>query len=358
MKHLSISFLAGLLCVAISEIGSAQNIFIQEVWVSNINSCATVSGKSNVSVCRGAGSADWNQNSPVPAGDPNCTGSAGPAQVGCGDISNNPHIIASNSLQPFNANSPIVQACVDRTSPPKVEGSLPANFCNSQVMLCATVGFNNPIPPAGVNNSFSVDSLSFDVIAFSPASNPLDPAATPSLTSMPSIANLGVVPSGPTDPGNYNFPSASDCRDAGLGGAGCGYCVPWDGSSGIPLGGGNGKFGFRATVATNLTGESGNMLLANTLNYPSQYARDSSQKQVMQQPITIDPVLAVQPASNGVTLSWPASVGTNYVLQQTMQLPLGWAPVTNSVIQDSNNQNTVTVPVNQPAGYFRLTSAP
>lgn len=247
--------------------------------------------------CDGPGNGTGNQNGPLPAGHLGCPTAANDP-IGCGNISNNPHI-EFDSLYNFDNNSADVTVCIANTScsttPNKILGSCPANFCNSRVYLCAIVGYNNPASASGspANNGFALDSVEFDIFQYSATSNPLDPTSAPPLRTF-FIPNPGYVPAGPTDPLVTNtLPASGTCTATGIGrNPGCGYCVLWDGSFNI-LGGfgkSNGQFGFRATVATNQSnGTVGNVNITNTAAYPFGPTQDSGLSQpVPQMPITVD----------------------------------------------------------------------
>src|SRR5258708_35675713 len=65
--------------------------------------------------------------------------------------------------------------------------------------------------------------------------------------------------------------------------------------------------------------------------------------------------LALQPSSNGVSISYPSYTGINYAIESSDDL-LYWLPRTNSLGGGSNV--TVTLPATGPTQAFRLRLTP
>lgn len=180
-----------------------------------------------------------------------------------GNISNDPHIEFDQDAAARCNIAPLTAAN------PRIPGTIGYNVCNSQVYLCAQVGINN-----NASGTVAIDLLSFEVFKFADGGNPNDPASTPPIRTF-SLDAPGTAAPGPT---SY-LPSA-----------GTAYCVLWDGSYNIQgeFGKTNGQFGFRATVKTNQSGASGNIVIQETRAYPSGATMNSADVAVDQKPITVD----------------------------------------------------------------------
>jgi len=68
------------------------------------------------------------------------------------------------------------------------------------------------------------------------------------------------------------------------------------------------------------------------------------------------PTLGASAAQNGLLLTWPATVGTNFVVEQTTSLapPSAWTPVTDSSAVLVNGQYQIQVSSSNSARFFRL----
>ncbi|MBI4377200.1 MAG: hypothetical protein HY549_12220 [Elusimicrobia bacterium] len=227
--------------------------------------CAASNGTS-CTVAAGAA----NPNCTPPGGStPTCPGSGGGFCGNClgddpvsfGNISNEPHIEFDRSDD--------TGACASLPASSFGVGTSSANYCNSDVFLCASVGYSND-----TSTTVAIDELSFEVFKWSDGANPLDPASTPPLRTFfvdaPGIiqAQTNSDVSGPLGP----------------------FCTLWDGSVNIQgeFGKTNGQFGFRVTVKTNQIGASGNIVISQTRAYPSGSTRDSNNTIVSQRPIVVD----------------------------------------------------------------------
>jgi flagellar hook assembly protein FlgD len=200
-----------------------------------------------------------------------CAGGGIPIKFKCplasdplsGNISNEPHI-------EFEDNG-TTRCNLALAAAGPITGTLGANFCNDRVFMCTQVGVAN----TAVGGSVALDEISFELFKFQDGSNPLDPASTPPLRTffLDALESAGgLLPSVvPNDGVN-------------------GYCVMWDGSANIQgeFGKTNGQYGFRVSVKTNQTGNSGNITITATRAYPSGATRDSAFVAVSQKPIAVD----------------------------------------------------------------------
>lgn len=202
-----------------------------------------------------------------------------PLSPNLGNISNQPHI-------EFEAEPDA--SCPASVFPVGVNSN---NVCNNRVMLCCTVGWSNT--QTG-NVQFALDFVSFEVFKFQQGSNPLDPQSTPPIRTY-FIDDPGIIGAG-TDSTNCYTASRNPAICNALPPA----CVLWDGSFNIQgeFGKSNGQYGFRCTVATNVTSQTaGNINIQQTRAYPSAATRDadpgcSGGCPVEQKPITMDVVNA------------------------------------------------------------------
>lgn len=231
--------LAALLAAAPS---AAQQVFLESLWVhSPLSSCVPLaSGASLQLSC-----SDSNTKRPVN-----------------GNISNNPHIEFDQDITAQNTQC--------NTAGFIPSDSLTNNICNSKVALCTRVGYSNEQTGA---TPFGLDFVSFEIFKFQQGSNPLDAQSTPPLRTF-FIDNPGSIPAGTN---STNVPIEP-------------FCVVWDGSINIQgeFGKSNGQYGFRATVATNQTGASGNINITQTRAFPGGFTRDTSDNLVDERPITVD----------------------------------------------------------------------
>ncbi|MFH1618613.1 MAG: hypothetical protein ABIG11_01770 [bacterium] len=121
--------------------------------------------------------------------------------------------------------------------------------------LCATIGCAVSTSPF----SFAVNKLEFQVFKFSTNANPMDPASTPPLRTIP-LYNVGNCTFGATDPPGSKIVSFK--------------CAGWDGSYNVEgeFGKTNGQFGFRAAVETEEPNPAtGTMMkFQHTVAYPGQ----------------------------------------------------------------------------------------
>ncbi|PCI40555.1 MAG: hypothetical protein COB53_00760 [Elusimicrobia bacterium] len=222
----------------------AQQVFIDGLWVNDPALCAVPAGTSRLT----------------------CTGNGinRPLLPSAGNLSNNPHIEFAQTVDP---------ACPVTPLP---SGTINNNFCNNRLVLCAKVGWANT---QSGNSAFALDFVSFEIFKFAPGSNPLAPESTPPLRTF-FVDNPGFIAAG-TD-------SANDCPGAGT--ACVPMCILWDGSINIQgeFGKSNGQFGFRATVATNQTGASGNINITQTRAYPGGFTKDENNAVVDEKPIIVD----------------------------------------------------------------------
>jgi len=147
-------------------------------------------------------------------------------------------------------------------------GDNAANVCNSDLFLCAAIGYNNQ-----GSDGVALDEVEFEVFQFKDGSNPLDPGSTPPLRTFF------------IDSPGYMYANTSS-TSAPIGP----YCVLWDGSYYIQgqLAKANGQFGFRVTVITNQTGASGNISVTAQRAYPAGAAQDINNAFVGQKPVMVD----------------------------------------------------------------------
>ncbi|MFH1726345.1 MAG: hypothetical protein ABII00_17175 [Elusimicrobiota bacterium] len=225
----------------------AQQVFIDSLWVHHkgINCSLNPSKPTQLNCHDGAG------NRPLRPQD--------------GNISNNPNIQFD---QRVGNNFP---DCEFGATYPK--GTVSANFCNEKIHLCTKVGWSNT--QAG-NTAFALDFVSFEIFKFGQGANPLDAQSTPPLRTF-FVDNPGQIPAG-TDSSGGGIALLSP------------FCVLWDGSYNIQgeFGKTNGQYGFRATVATNQTGASGNINITQTRAYPGGFTRDADDAFVDEKPILVD----------------------------------------------------------------------
>lgn len=232
----------GALALLLAAPASAQQVFLESLWVhSPLTSCSElVSGASLQLSCS-------DSNTKLPQN---------------GNISNNPHIQFDQDITAQNN-----QCIASGNIPP---GSVTSNICNPKVGLCTRVGYSNEQTGA---TPFGLDFVSFEIFKFQQGSNPLDAQSTPPLRTF-FIDNPGSIPAGtnstlvPIEP----------------------FCVVWDGSINIQgeFGKSNGQYGFRATVATNQTGASGNINITQTRAYPGGFTHNTSGAIVDERPIEVD----------------------------------------------------------------------
>jgi flagellar hook assembly protein FlgD len=209
-------------------------------------------------------------------------------EPGNGNISNDPHIEFDNpyALPAYSAQSAPygLNECANPQIPP---GDSRNNICNSEVFLCAGIGYSNP-----GSDPVNLDDVEIEIFKFSNGGNPLDASSTPPLRTF-YLDNPGIL-----NPYTYSTNLAasasgepSNC-DPTLGCIPLGpYCVLWDGSYPIQgkMGKTNGQFGFRVTVQTNETSATaGNITITAQRAYPAGPTRDSYGNYVLQQPITVD----------------------------------------------------------------------
>ena len=157
-------------------------------------------------------------------------------------------------------------------------GSVQANYMNSSVFLCASIGYDNETTTA-----LAVDMVEMEIFQFHDAANPLDQGSTPPLRTF-FIDAPGYMNAGPTNASGEYLPRS----DTNPGKAG--YCVLFDGGVNVQgeLGKINGQYGFRITVQTNVAGASGNIVITTQRAYPGAQTTDSNGNWVNQQPVTVD----------------------------------------------------------------------
>lgn len=236
----------------------AQQVFVDSVWVHNVGyDCSIDSSKPRQLIC-GPGAA---------GGRPSQAGARGPA---AGDISNNPHIEFDQFIGGGTPNPGSWTSC--HRGDYMVYGSSAPNFCNSVVALCTDVGWSNHQEGA---TDFALDFIKFEVFRYTEGSNPLDPGSTPPLRTF-FLDNPGYILA--------NTDSESNGDDLAA------RCAVWDGSINVAgeFGKQNGQFGFRATVSTNQTGESGNITISQVRAYPGSFTYDFNDNRVDERPITVD----------------------------------------------------------------------
>lgn len=231
----------------LSAPASAQQVFIDSLWVHDSGGTASLGVNCN-DLGNKISCHDGAFNRPVLPQN--------------GNISNDPHIefdqVISNELNTCN------------TAPSIPAGDIAANVCNARLFLCAKVGWSNT---QSGNSPFSLDFVNFEIFKYQQGSNPLDAQSTPPLRTF-FIDNPGQIPGGSSTSGVLLPP----------------FCVMWDGSINMQgeFGKSNGQYGFRATVATNQTGASGNINITQTRAYPGGFTKDSGGIVVDEKPITVD----------------------------------------------------------------------
>ncbi|MFA5139057.1 MAG: T9SS type A sorting domain-containing protein [Elusimicrobiota bacterium] len=247
-----------------ASFAAAQQVFVSRMWVQYPEiQCDPPDSKQHI----------------------HCDDTSGvqPLGPGSGNISNDPHI-------EFSQPSPL-SGKADCEATPAVwpYGDNSYNVCNNQVFLCIKVGHSNK---QSGSTSFALDYISFEVFKYGEGSNPLDPQSTPPLRTF-YVDNPGQIP-------------ADTNSDTDLWSALPPMCVMWDGNINIKgeFGKSNGQYGFRATVATNQTGASGNINITQTRAFPGGWALDVNNDVVDTRPITVD-VTDVH-----VVRSTPTVVGT------------------------------------------------
>ncbi len=242
------SFILSLLLLAAAP-ASSQQVFIDSLWVHHADD--SVNGGSP-----GCGVV----NSHISCND----GFGRPLSPQGGNISNDPRLEFEQDAS--------AAACNAAAAPNTPAGDIKANFCNSRVLLCTKVGWSNT--QAG-NTSFALDFVNFEIFKFQQGSNPLDAQSTPPLRTF-FVDNPGQIPGG-SDSNSFGIPLT--------------FCVMWDGSINVQgeFGKSNGQFGFRATVATNQTGASGNINITQTRAYPGGFTRDASGATIVdEKPVVVD----------------------------------------------------------------------
>jgi flagellar hook assembly protein FlgD len=211
-------------------------------------------------------------------------GTAGSINGSFGNISNEPHIEFERLED--------AQTCLAADPAAIPPGSTDRNFCNSDVFLCASIGYNNTEPGS---TDVSLSEMSFELFKFVDGSNPLDPGSTPPLRTF-FLDSPGFIP---TNCRSGTPPFATpDCP--GINGKPVGpLCVLWDGNVNIQgeQGKTNGTYGFRITAKTNVSGASGNITITVTRAYPSGATQEETHAPacttvgtcfVSQKPISVD----------------------------------------------------------------------
>ena len=229
-KRLFLLTAALILCSALARRADAQQLYISHVEVVYNNSSLVVAGSSrSVQYCNDGLAPGY---------------AAGEAM----------------SFRPDYGDPTIWSARIEWEHPRvTTSGPSQAVYPGGCLKLCASVTCVNQ---AG-GGAFGVDKLEFEIFKFGNESNPLDPASTPPLRTIP-LFNIGICPA-----------DVVVATDIGT------YCTGWDGSYNLngQFGKTNGQFGFRATVETNQTSVSvGNISITQTTAYPGQ----------TQYPITVD----------------------------------------------------------------------
>lgn len=246
MNRQRMLWVAALLALAGGR-AAAQQVFLDRLWVNtgqNGSLCTFVAALGVIS----------------------CDISGGPiTQPSQGNISNNPRV----EFDRCSVDNCSDRGCTAAVTPP---GSNIFNICNRDLLLCTQVGYSNT---QSGNSPFALDFVSFEVFKFQDGSNPLDAQSTPPVRTF-FIDNPGQIPGGTN---SEAFPISP-------------YCILWDGDINIrgEFGKSNGQYGFRATVATNQTGASGNINITQTRAYPGGFARDTTGDVVDQKPISVDVV--------------------------------------------------------------------
>lgn len=237
-----------LFCVALVSPASAQQVFVDSLWVHDAGS--TGLGVGCVSSTTYTTCSDGSGNRPL-----------GPNG---GNISNAPNI----QFTQYDAGQ--ISGCTGSAFP---AGVVSRNICNSQINFCAKIGFSNT---QSGNAPFALESVSFEIFRFAQGSNPLDSNSTPPLRTF-IINNPGQIPAGQDSASN---PTSGPPP----------ICVTWDGSINIQgeSGKSNGQYGFRGTVVTNQAGSSGNITITQTRAFPGGFTRDSDGTSVDEKPLTMD----------------------------------------------------------------------
>lgn len=241
--HRSRIFLTAVFLLSLVGSASAQQIFLDRLWVHHPQTfCAVVNANRHFHCDAGPG----NPNAPIK-----------PIE---GNISNAPHI---------EFNQDVDATCAGLTFP---AGQESRNYCNKAVALCTQVGFANQ---QSGSTSFALDFISFELFKYTEGANPLDAQSTPPLRTF-FVDDPGTIPA---DTNSELQPQPA-------------VCVYWDGDINIKgeFGKSNGQYGFRATVATNQTGASGNINITQTRGYPGGFTTDNNDLIVDQKPIAVDVV--------------------------------------------------------------------
>ncbi|TBR17261.1 hypothetical protein EPO15_17300, partial [bacterium] len=228
------------LVLAAAAPAAAQQVFLEALWVAPLSACSVVAEHLS---CVGGGN--------------------GEKQPQFGNISCDPQVQFDQDLTAQN------QSCFALPAALLPSGDTHVNVCNSRVALCTRVGYSNEATGA---TPFGLDFVNFEVFKFQQGSNPLDAQSTPPLRTF-FIDNPGQVPASNSD----LIPIEP-------------FCVMWDGSINIQgeFGKSNGQYGFRATVATNQTGASGNINITQTRAFPGGFVGDVDGDIVDERPITVD----------------------------------------------------------------------
>jgi flagellar hook assembly protein FlgD len=233
---------------------------------------------------------NWIEN-PLPvapgAGDCYVTGAPGPLTFLCGANSANPVSFGNISNEPHIEFDRAIDAdeCLTTTVFPLPAGTHKRNYCNSQVFLCAAVGYSNE-----QTTPIALSELSFQLFKFQDGSNPTDPASTPPLRTF-FLDAPGIIPASCT---SGTAPFAGCASNGGVGttdGPTIGpLCVIWDGNVNIQgeQGKTNGTYGFRVEAKTNTSGPSGNIQITTLRAYPAGATQDANGDPVSQKPITVD----------------------------------------------------------------------
>lgn len=178
-----------------------------------------------------------------------------------GNISNDPHI-------EFDQRSSTVLSNCDAANSPAGDAVNGNNICNSDVFLCAGIGYNNP-----GSDTVALDMVEFEIFKFQDGANPLDAGSTPPIRTFFVDAPGVLAP--------YTNSTTSGVKP---------YCVLWDGAVSIQgeLGKTNGQYGFRITAQTNQTGSSGNITITAQRAYPAGATMDANALFVLQKPVQVD----------------------------------------------------------------------
>ncbi len=258
--------------------------------VASVTPCTDGTGAAgdigSPTVCQGGTAA----NAAITPGTANGEG------YGWGNISNDPHLEFDTTDYASLCDS----SYSGSSSYPLPPGDTSNNICNSQMFLCASIGYSNT-QDGSSSTDVGVDELSFEVFQFLNGTNPLDPTSAPPLRTF-FIDAPGVLCAG-CDSSSTQCMSGvvSSCPSYPNAGGPLGpFCVLWDGNTNIQgaFGKRNGQYGFRAIVETNATGVSGNIQITAVRAYPSGATRDDNVAScpgtdgclVSQNPITVDVV--------------------------------------------------------------------